>query len=153
MRVTQGMCIFTALSYMMMGCAPAPESGRAFRLPDGDPIIGQQAFLSLQCHACHTISGVDLPSINLEAPVTVMLGGPTTRVKTYGELVTSIINPSHKLIKRYPEEEISSEGQSFMPTVNEFMTVQQLIDLVAFLQDQYQVVVPEPYPYTPYYSP
>ena len=110
-------------------------------------------FLRLQCHACHKITGVDLPRINLEPPVTVTLGGPTARVKTYGELVTSIINPSHKLINRYPEQEISSDGQSFMPTVNEFMTVQELIDMVAFLQDTYQVVLPEPYPYTNYYSP
>jgi sulfur-oxidizing protein SoxX len=150
MSVIQSVCMFAALSLTMMGCAPEPESGRAFRLPDGDPIIGKQVFLRLQCHACHIIPGVVLPSINLAAPVTVTLGGPTTRVKTYGQLVTSIINPSHKLIKRYPEDEISSDGRSFMPTMNEFMTVQQLIDLVAFLQGQYQVVVPEPYPYRPY---
>jgi mono/diheme cytochrome c family protein len=150
MSVFRSVCIFTALSLALTGCAPAPESGRAFRLPDGDPIIGKQVFLRLQCHACHTIPRLELPSLDLAAPVTVTLGGPTTQVKTYGQLVTSIINPSHKLIKRYPQDEISSDGQSFMPTMNEFLTVQQLIDLVAFLQDQYQVVLPEPYPYRPY---
>jgi sulfur-oxidizing protein SoxX len=153
MSVMRSMCVFTALFCLIIGCAPAPESGRAFRLPDGNSIAGKQVFLRLQCHACHKIIGVDLPPINLEPPVTVTLGGPTARVKTYGELVTSIINPSHKLIKRYPEQEISSDGQSFMPTVNELMTVQELVDLVAFLQDSYQVVMPEPYPYKTYYSP
>lgn len=153
MNVIRAMCVFTVFVFMIPGCAPEPESGRAFRLPDGNSIAGKQVFLRLQCHACHKITGVDLPSLNLEAPVTVTLGGPTARVKTYGELVTSIINPSHKLIKTYPEQEISSDGQSFMPTVNEFMTVQELIDLVAFLQDTYQVAVPAPYPYKVYYSP
>jgi hypothetical protein len=150
MSVIRSVCVFAALGLTMMGCAPAPESGRSFRLPDGDPLLGKQVFLDLQCHACHTIPRVELPSLDIAAPVTVALGGPTTRVQTYGQLVTSIINPSHKLIKRYPQDQISSEGQSFMPTMNEFLTVQQLIDLVAFLQDQYQVVVPEPYPYGPY---
>lgn len=145
--------VLIALALVIIGCAPAPESGRAFRLPDGDSATGKQVFLRLQCHACHKVSGVDLPSIDLEPPVRVTLGGPTTRVKTYGELVTSIINPSHRLIKRYPEQDVSSEGESFMPTVNELMTVQELIDLVAFLQDTYQVVVPAPYPYKNYYSP
>ena len=73
-----------------------------------------------------------------------------TQVKTYGQLVTSIINPSHKLIKRYPIDEISGGGQSLMPIMNEFMTVRQLIDLVAFLQDQYEIFIPEPYPFRVY---
>lgn len=149
-----GKCVMVfTLAFLAIACAPTPESGRAFRLPDGDPATGKEVFLRLQCNACHTITGVDLPSIDLEPPVRVILGGPTTQVKTYGELVTSVINPSHKLIKRYPEEAVSSAGLSFMPTVNELMTVQELIDLVAFLQGTYQVVVPAPYPYKPYYSP
>jgi hypothetical protein len=100
--------------------------------------------------ACPTVIRYSVSRFSWISNVTPSLGGPTTRVQTYGQLVTSIINPSHKLIKRYPQDQISSEGQSFMPTMNEFLTVQQLIDLVAFLQDQYQVVVPEPYPYGPY---
>jgi sulfur-oxidizing protein SoxX len=150
MRIIQSVCVFVALGLSLAGCAPKPESGRGFRLPDGDPIVGKQVFLDLQCHACHIIPNMDLPSLNLAAPVTVMLGGSTTRVKTYGQLVTSVINPSHKLIAGYPEAEVSVDGESFMPAMNEFMTVQQLVDLVAFLQDQYQVVVPQPYPYRPF---
>ena len=146
-------CILTGLVCLAASCAPAPESGRAFRLPDGNRTAGEQAFLRLQCHACHRIIGVDLPPIDLEPPVRVTLGGPTTRVKTYGELVTSIINPSHKLSERYPEEAISSDGQSFMPSVNELMTVQELIDIVAFLQGTYKVTMPDPYPYRDFYAP
>jgi len=150
MRIFQSVFVFVALSLTLIACAPAPESSRGFRLPDGDPIVGKQVFLDLQCHACHFIPGMDLPLLDLEEPVRVALGGPTTQVKTYGELVTSVINPSHKLTKRYREEQVSFEGESFMLIMNEIMTVQQLVDLVAFLQGQYQVVVPEPYPYRPF---
>ena len=66
-----------------------------------------------------------------------------TRVKTYGELVTAIINPSHKLAQGYPLDTISEDGQSRMPLYNSYMTVQELIDIVAFLQPHYDVYVPQ----------
>jgi hypothetical protein len=74
----------------------------------------------------------------------VTLGGEVTRVKTYGELVTSIINPSHRLARGYPTEEVSAAGESLMALayLNDVMTVQQLIDLVAFLQARYEVRPP-----------
>jgi hypothetical protein len=74
----------------------------------------------------------------------VTLGGEVTRVKTYGELVTSIINPSHRLAQGYPTEEVSAAGESLMALayLNDVMTVQQLIDLVAFLQARYEVRPP-----------
>jgi len=37
-----------------------------------------------------------------------------------------------------------------MPNMNELMTVLQLTDLVAYLQDKYHVVLPAPYPYSIY---
>ena len=139
-----------SLALAATACVPSPKSGAGFRLPDGDPVLGQQVFLDMQCHACHTIPGVELPDLNLEAPVSVSLGGPVSVVKTYGNLVTSIINPSHRLMGRYPRDEISVDGESFMPVMNDYMTVRQLIDLVAYLQDQYDVIPPETYPYGTY---
>ena len=72
------------------------------------------------------------------------LGGPTARVTSYGALVTSIINPSHKLIRGYPAEEIAANGESIMSlaNLNDVVTVQELIDLVAFLQVVYEVAPP-----------
>jgi mono/diheme cytochrome c family protein len=150
MKLVKQLFILALFAALLAACSPAPESPRGFRLPDGDPEFGKQAFLDLQCHACHKLPGEKLPSISIAAPVSVMLGGPVSRVKTYGELVTSIINPSHKLIGIYPKDEVSSGGQSFMPSMNEIMTVRQLVDIVAFLQDKYQVVLPTPYPYSIY---
>jgi hypothetical protein len=90
------------------------------------------------------VDGLDLQYLGAGA-VDVELGGTVTRVKTYGELVTSIINPSHKLAPGYPLDEISTDGESLMTLahLNDVMTVQQLIDLVAFLQARYQVAPPQ----------
>ena len=75
-------------------------------------------------------------------PPYVELGGKVTRVKSYGELVTAIINPSHKLADGYPPDRVSEEGESHMYIYNRYMTIQELIDLVMFLQPHYDVVAP-----------
>lgn len=117
-------------------------SERGFRLPDGDPVAGREAFLYMHCNQCHTIEGVELPTIPGYEPY-VELGGAVTKVKTYGELVTSIINPSHKLAARYPRDEVAEDGESKMYVYNSYMTVQELTDIVMYLQPHYDVVVPE----------
>jgi hypothetical protein len=126
----------------LAGCSP--ESPFGFRLPDGNPAAGQEAFVTLHCNACHEVSGV--PIEYLEGVAHVPLGGKTTRVKTYGELVTSIVNPSHKIAPPHREAGAEHRGESLMTYayLNEVMTVQQLIDLVAFLQPTYEVVQPPP---------
>lgn len=124
--------------------ACSPESPFGFRLPDGDPSAGQKAFADLRCNACHEVSGV--PVEYLEGVAHVQLGGKTTYIKTYGELVTSIINPSHKIAPSQRESGATPEGTSLMSYayLNEVMTVQQLVDLAAFLQPTYEVVQPPP---------
>jgi len=127
----------------LQGCDVSPKSSKGFRLPDGDADRGREVFVKLYCHACHHVSGADLEEPLAKGPVDVELGGKVTRVQTYGELVTSIINPSHRLAEGYPTEEIAKEGESVMMNYNYLMTVQQLVDLVAFLQPHYQVVIPQ----------
>ena len=117
-------------------------SERGFRLPEGDAMAGRETFLYMHCNQCHTISGEELPTIPGFEPF-VELGGSVTRVKTYGELVTAIINQSHKLAEGYAEDLVSEDGKSKMYVYNGFMTVQELTDLVMFLQPHYDVVPPE----------
>jgi len=132
----------------LSACFPAPDSSLGFRLPEGDADRGLQAFTDLQCHACHSIEGLDIEFTGTGA-ASVMLGGRVTFVKTYGELVTSIINPSHKVAPRFAQGEVVSDGESLMERayLNDVMTVQQLIDIVAFLEARYQVVPPQYNPY------
>jgi mono/diheme cytochrome c family protein len=120
----------------------AMMSSKGFRLPDGDAQAGREAFLYMQCHQCHTIKGEQLPGIPGQEPPYVELGGPVSKVKTYGELITSIINPSHKLARGYAKEVVSEDGESKMYIYNDHMTVTELNDIVMFLQPYYDVVVP-----------
>ena len=125
------------------------KSAAGFRLPDGDVERGRAAFLEMKCYTCHTVKGTDIPSPGKDYAYVrvVVLGGEIRQVKTYGELVTSIINPSHVLAPGYPKELIAKDGQSIMPDFNDKMTIRQLIDLVAFLQSRYELVLPEPATY------
>ena len=134
--------LLLSVVFVFAACDRDRMSERGFRLPDGDPAAGQQAFLYMQCNQCHTVAGESLPALPGAEPY-VELGGTVTRVKSYGELVTAIINPSHKLADGYPEALVSEDGESNMYIYNQHMTVQELIDLVMYLQPQYDVIVPE----------
>jgi mono/diheme cytochrome c family protein len=131
----------------LKGCYPAPESPRGFSLPKGDAIAGEKVFLKYQCLACHNLKGVDYETLNKELQPPVILGAASTRVKTYAVLVTSIINPSHKLVPNYHLSLIQQDGVPKMPVFNDVMTVTELVDLVTFLQPKYKV---KPYEYTHY---
>ena len=131
----------TLVLFLSAGCERDMMSERGFALPEGDAAAGEDAFLYMQCNQCHTIKGMDLPTVPGYEPF-VELGGSVTRVKTYGQLVTAIINPSHKIAEGYGEGVVSEDGESKMYVYNRFMTVQELTDLVMFLQPHYDVVVP-----------
>ena len=132
----------TLLAVVLVGCA-GQKSGAGFRLPDGDAAAGKMAFQELKCHQCHRVQGVDLPAPTVKPPVPVVLGGEIPHVKTDGDLVTSIINPSHRISAAFkPEDVRQPDGTSRMPDLTTTMTVRQLVDVVAFLQTHYTVVRP-----------
>ena len=141
MRRTAVFLLMASLA-LLTGCDSDPMSEVGFRLPEGDPVAGRDAFLYMQCNQCHTIYGEELPTVPLADPPYVQLGGPVTKIKTYGQIITGIINPSHDLAKGYAEEVVSEGGESNMYNYNRYMTVQELIDIVMFLQPHYDVVVP-----------
>lgn len=125
---------------VLAGCESGPNTGKGFSLPEGNLANGKVAFVELGCNKCHSIAGIEqLPSDDKAFP-RVKLGGSVHSVRTYGELVTSIINPSHKVVKKYNQGIIKSEdGSSMMQLSNDVMTVTQLVDLVTFLEDNYEV--------------
>jgi len=132
-----------SVTLLFTACQPKLESPRGFRLPDGDVDKGKVAFVQLECYRCHQISGVELPSPPEKAQVDITLGGQIYRVKTYGELVTSIINPTHVVSPKYRDSFTDEDGKSNMPDHNDKMTVKQMIDLVSFLQSRYKLTHPE----------
>ncbi|PRO69268.1 cytochrome C [Alteromonas gracilis] len=125
---------------LLFACEQGANSPRGFSLPEGNIKQGYQVFKKYQCQDCHRIAGEEEPEnaqYLLAKPIP--LGGSSGRIKTYGELVTSIINPSHKLTPRQPASFTSEDGVSLMRVVNDELTVSELIDLVAYLQPKYKV--------------
>lgn len=130
------------LSVFLAGCYP-PRSGRGFHMPQGNVEKGKAAFLALRCCQCHRVDGVDFPAPVSTVATNVVLGGRVSRVQTYGELVTSVINPSHGLAASFDKVQARGAKLSPMPDFNDTMTVSQMIDLVAFLQSRYDVIDPD----------
>jgi len=138
-----GLAGVAALFALLVGCSD-PKSGTGLRLPDGEVNAGRAAFVSLNCHLCHTVSGEKFATAPVAGVIVVPLGGEVVRVKTYGQLVTSIINPQHIVSPNYKGKYTDAAGKSLMPDYNQNMTVDELINLVAFLQSRYKLKLPEP---------
>lgn len=138
--------ILVALCYGACSKAP-PQTGKGFYLPPGNAERGKAAFVAMKCHECHTVPGVNLPERSTRPTRVVQLGGEVSRVRSYGDLVTSILYPSHAISDLIsPEARAQLHGASPMP-LHDTMTVGQLVDIVTFLQPQYKQVVPETYGY------
>jgi hypothetical protein len=134
----------------LTGCA---SEDAQFTLPQGDAERGQEAFVKFRCFDCHLVHGINLPPGEEPNQVMVELGGKVDRLRGYGDLVTAIINPSHRLAKGYSESMVANDGKSRMTVYNDVMTVSQLIDIVAFLQSHYELRPYETTSYPDYYGP
>ncbi len=142
MRFIWRLVFVVSLLVGSVACESERRSPAGFRLPEGDLERGRTAILALKCHACHEFVGGGFPEPVVDPPVPVRLGGQTPFVKTDGQLVTSIINPSHNLTYGHLEGLTQTGGESRMADYTEIMTVEQLVDIVAFLQSAYEVVPP-----------
>jgi len=114
------------------GASPAKPSvpkGWKFSFPDGDPKAGKTVFMNMQCYSCHTIviPGEKLPSG--AGGVGPDLAGYSALPKEY--LAESIIK-AHTVVAA-PGYAVK-EGKASMGNYNHFMTIQEMIDLVAFLR-------------------
>jgi sulfur-oxidizing protein SoxX len=131
------------IAVLLVGaCSNERIANRGFSLPPGIVENGRELFTEYRCTSCHTLADTEFNDdewrLTENGGIAVELGGETTKVQTYGDLVTSIINPSHRLAKGYPVDQISENGNSKMEYYNEVMTVEELIDLVTFLKTKYQ---------------
>ena len=107
MKLKWKSCLTAALLLVFLsGCRTYPDEIGSFRFPilDGDIQEGRDAFVRLECNQCHVVDGVQLPAFSGPRPVTVELGGEMYFAKTYGDLVTSIINPDHVLSDEYLDQ-------------------------------------------------
>ena len=132
----------------LSACTQDAKPVKGFVLPDGDIAQGEQVFVDFNCHACHTIPGLEFPKTEFEPPFVLEIGGEVYRVKNYGELLTAVVNPDHIISPQYRAMLARAEREAVispMPAYGEEMTVAELIDLVEFLHAQYTKLQPQYY--------
>jgi Cu/Ag efflux protein CusF len=99
--------------------------GWRFTMPKGDAAKGRVVFEKFECHYCHEVRGENFPSPTENAPELSQMGG-LHPVEFFAE---SIMNPNAVVPKTYRE----SDGKSPMTNFAEKMTVQELIDVSAYV--------------------
>ena len=134
--------LLSAPTLLAAGCAYTPIFG--FPRDEGNVAAGRQAFIDHQCQQCHSVADERLPELAGASRPILELGGETTIVRSYADLMTSIINPNHAISEKYRDQLLLNAElplDSPMPTPEiDNMTVRQLIDLVAFLDSKYQLI-------------
>ena len=140
---------FRILSLLLVPCVLAglvacggeeARMAKGFHLPEGNIEKGKEAFQALKCTMCHSVAGVELPAVKFGPGFE--LGGKVRRIKTYGELVTAVIDPGHDIAPQFAATQDTSDGQkakTTMPPYNSDMTGRQLSDIVTFLHSRYQL--------------
>ena len=116
---------------------PAPPhvhgtpKGWRFTLPKGDPVKGREVFQKLECYSCHEVRGERFPSPNDpgRAGPELSMMGPLHPPEFFAE---SIINPS-AVVERN-RGYAAPDGSSKMPSYGGLVTVEETIDLVAYLR-------------------
>jgi len=115
---------------------PAPHvhgtpSGWTFRWPAGDAARGREVFVKLECFSCHEVRGETFPAPTDAEGVGPELSmmGPLHPPEFFAE---ALINPSASIEggKGYA----AADGSSKMPSYNDAVTVQEIVDLVAYLR-------------------
>ena len=136
------------LSFLVLssGCSnDSRKPVKGFVLPEGDIAAGQEVFVSVGCRYCHSVANLDLPTFEPGQVLNIELGGEVHRVKNYGELLTSIVNPGHTILDKHkavlPKEALQLDSP--MPDFNVELTVENLIDLTAFLHSRYEALQPQ----------
>ena len=138
--------LFTVL--VVSACSDEGRPVKGFTLPEGDIAQGEQVFIDFNCHACHSIPGLEFPDVEFTPPFILEIGGEVYRVRNYGELLTAIVNPDHIISPKYKAMLERADREALispMPYYGEEMTVAELIDVVEFLHSHYTRLQPQYY--------
>lgn len=148
--------LLALLAVSLIACGSEHE-GQTVRmlLPAGDPAVGREAFVQLQCATCHAVSGVQ----GLPAPDHGDLGAPdlgsSLAGQGRGQIASSIVAAEHVDSRRVelwsdwtgaqriwlgpaplsPPPRDPTPAPARMSDYRSAMSVEQLCDLVAFLEE------------------
>jgi Cu/Ag efflux protein CusF len=101
-------------------------AGWQFTMPKGDPAKGREVFVRYECYFCHEVRGEDFAFAGVDYGPELSQMGPLHPLEYFAE---SVINPNAVAAKQYR----GPDSKSTMPDYNNRMTVQELIDLSAYL--------------------
>ncbi len=111
-----------------------------FAIPAGNHHAGRQVFVDFECFKCHEVFGEDFPAPKAEqGDVGSALSGMGA-MHPAEYFVETIIDPNASVAWRITHHKaelkgyLGPDGTTKMPSYNDSMTVQQLIDLVAYLK-------------------
>ena len=141
MQTSLRLFILAPIIGLLFGCNMGEEWQQTIHLPAGDAARGEALFESAGCVSCHTVGDAEFAESAEAGDVRVRLGSTTGRRMSYGQLVTSVVNPSHRLAPQYFSKNITKDGDSLMAVYNDTLTVTQLTDLVAYLQTHYEDIL------------
>lgn len=123
------------------------DDSKGFRFPGGDSEFGREAFISLNCVQCHTVTGVLLPEPKGKSLLNLPLGEVPRFARKYEDLIVAITNPQHVVAEQYKailnDAEVKGAIKPVMPELTEDMTARQLMDLVTFLNEVYENAQPD----------
>ena len=105
-----------------------PE-GWKFKWPTGDLGKGREVFVKLDCYSCHEVKGETFPAPSGAIGPELSTMGPLHDAEYFAE---AIINPNAVVEKGKGYE--AADSSSKMPSYNGLVTVQEAIDLVAYLK-------------------
>jgi len=106
--------------------------GWKFLVPSGDAAKGREVFVTMECFACHEVKGESFPQNSKRGhePGPELTGmGSHHQTEYFAE---SIINPNRVIVQGAGYT--GADGLSKMPGYGDTMTVQQLVDVVAYLK-------------------
>lgn len=106
--------------------------GWKFLMPPGNAAEGRKVFASMECFACHEVKGENFPRDSKtprdSGPELSGMGGHHP-AEYFAE---SIVNPNRVIVQG--PGYTGPDGLSKMPSYADTMTLQQLVDVVAYLK-------------------
>lgn len=106
--------------------------GWKFLMPPGDATEGRKVFVTMECFACHEVKGEDFPH---DSKTPRGAGPELTAMGSHHPaeyFAESILNPNRVIV--LGPGYTGADGLSKMPSYADSMTLQQLIDVVAYLK-------------------
>lgn len=107
-------------------------------VPPGKAEAGQVVFVEKGCYQCHSAGATKLPAVELEQRLVIELGGDVHTKWNRDDYARAIMDPNHLVSEDYKIAMIRlgdhfKAENSPMPTFADVLRVNELIDLVTFL--------------------